>query len=384
MRSLYLVIIALAASDAAMGQTAPSQLDPPAILQNMRHESTQVAALWLRSPEPRLQAWGAYLVLRDRLTQLSPDLLALVSSHQVVAKSHSSPDSDSHDAMVAVIDTLIQLDIKVPVSELVRLNPEFPTETLILMSRLDSNDELAEGEVSAALLHVFETEDSRSNAWLAAGNLLANREAPGFAAIVLRDMVISIEVNVTSPDSMGGIGSGMSCCGVGLEHEPRSGWPEVGTYTLFDCGTPGRVGATVLAGGKDPAYFVRTVDALYGYGDAGSCGCSVDRNLVRQHYLESLLNYNDEDIPIKSESQQGIQWHGGAAFVSALQSLVQAERSAFQGIVKELLDKDFLSSEEAGSATPKFEIKIRDMRHEDKTPFPPIPDLGADVTVSIN
>ena len=110
----------------------------------------------------------------------------------------------------------------------------------------------------------------------------------------------------------------------------------------------------------------------------------MDRNLVRQHYLESLLNYNDEDIPIKSESQQGIQWHGGAAFVSALQSLVQAERSAFQGIVKELLDKDFLSSEEAGSATPKFEIKIRDMRHEDKTPFPPIPDLGADVTVSIN
>ncbi|MFZ0818487.1 MAG: hypothetical protein WAM91_00340 [Candidatus Acidiferrales bacterium] len=377
-----IAIAALLGASAVAGQSALSQIEPSAVLKNMQQQSAQLAASWLHASDPRLQAWGAYFVLRDRLKDLSPDLIALLSAHQVVEKDYNSPDNDQHDAIVAVLDALIQLDLKVPVSEAARLYPEFPAETLLLLSKFNSADDSTEPEVTEALLHIFESEPSSSNGWLAAGDLLASRRAPGFAALVLKGMVIHLDVGVWTPNQIGGFGSGSSCCGGIFSHEPKKGWPEVGNYELFDCGTPGRESATMLAGGKDPAYYVRTVDALYGYGSAGSCGCRADRKLIRQHFLETLLGDDDENIPVKATVSRGIEWHDGATFVSEILGFIQTQRDAIAQVVKELEDNLLLTSDEAAVAMPRIEIQINDYRDGDKTPLPPLPNLGANISVT--
>jgi len=52
---------------AARAQQAPP--DPAAVMAGLDTQSAHLATAWLHSDDPRTQAWGAYLVLRDRSTE---------------------------------------------------------------------------------------------------------------------------------------------------------------------------------------------------------------------------------------------------------------------------------------------------------------------------
>lgn len=55
---------------AALAQQPPP--DPAIVMGSLDKQMEPLATSWLHSPEPRLQAWGAYLVLRDRHTEPFP------------------------------------------------------------------------------------------------------------------------------------------------------------------------------------------------------------------------------------------------------------------------------------------------------------------------
>jgi hypothetical protein len=67
----------------AVGAQQAQAPDPAAILKTQQEQTAQLAATWLHRGDPRLQAWGAYVVLRDKHKELVPDLLALADAYEV-------------------------------------------------------------------------------------------------------------------------------------------------------------------------------------------------------------------------------------------------------------------------------------------------------------
>ena len=66
---------------AALAQQTP---DPAAIMDSLDKQMAPLASAWLNSADPRMQAWGAYMVLRDRRTEAIPVLLEMVARYPVV------------------------------------------------------------------------------------------------------------------------------------------------------------------------------------------------------------------------------------------------------------------------------------------------------------
>ena len=74
------------------------------------------ATEWLSSNDAREVAWGAWIAKQDRETSLIPLLIEKVAGHQ--------PDSerDHHDALLSVLDALIEMRAPVPPVEARKLS----------------------------------------------------------------------------------------------------------------------------------------------------------------------------------------------------------------------------------------------------------------------
>jgi len=356
---------------AALAQSAPS--DPAIIVGNVEKQTGPLAAAWLHSPDPRFQAWGAYLVLRDRHTEAIPDLLAAVAAFQVVENAATVADGDQHDALLGVLDALIQFGADVPIAEAQRLYPEFPVQALILLSRSQENP-------APALLDMFQTEQIRPTAWLAAGNLLLQRRAEGFAATVFAGLTVHAQVVVLDPNAGWGGGGSSHCCGPGPLREAKAGWPPLGAYEFAGCGDSLQPGATVLAAGIDPAYYERQVTDSYQV-VLSSCGCYVDRDLVRQHYLSTLLRELPDPASLPAHVSQTFYWHGPETYLSDLAAFVGVEQRQFADVARRVAGFGMLSDAEAATLRPRLQIHILDARFSRDTPLPALAPLPENVTV---
>lgn len=331
---------------AALAQQAP--LDPAAVMGSLDKQIGPLASAWLHSADPRIEAWGAYIVLRDRRTEVIPDLCALVAGFPVVEEVTTQEDVDRHDAMLGVLDALIEFGAPVPPGDAQRIYPEFPVQSLILLSH-------SHEETAPALLAIFNSERRWPAAWLAAGALLIERHAEGFAAAVVESMTVHAQVMVTEPGTGFGGGGSSQCCGAGLPFEPRAGWPPLGVYAFAGCGDRLQPGAAVLAGGTDPAYFHRQVNASYQLDGISACGCNPDQDLVRQHYLATLLFDSAEQPPVRAHVSHTIVWRGPDAYSSELAAFIGDQQHVFAGLTRRLGEQGLLSDAEAKTLRPKLD-----------------------------
>jgi len=362
-------------------QQAQAPADPAVILKAQQDQTAQLAATWLHSGDPRLQAWGAYVVLRDKHTQLIPDLLALADAYEVTGLPVLNTRREQHDAMLAVLDSLIQLDPPISGDQSARLYSEFPAQSLIMLSRAWISAESLKSS-NRFLMELFRTEHSELP-WLAAGNILAERKADEFAAAVLGNMTVHMNLLVTSPNQAVG-GSGTSWCGDSFPGPPedRSAWPEIGTYELAQSGP----GAVLLADGADPAYYKRKVGRRYssieGGGQCGS-GTSYQWDELRQHYLARMLGAPQDEPLLKASVYRTVIWENGQAYAAQLRGFVQQQQVAFAEVADKLREVCLMTEEEVATAKPHLEITIVDDREDKTTPLPRVENLGENVTVKM-
>jgi hypothetical protein len=355
--------------------------DPAAILKMQREQTAQLAATWLHSGDPRLQAWGAYVVLRDKHKEFIPDLLALANAYEVTGLPVLNTRREQHDAMLAILDALIQLDPAITGDESKRLYPEFPTQSLILLSRAWISAESLTSS-NNFLLEIFRTEHSQGY-WLAAGNILAERRAEGFAATVLGNMTVHMSLIVTSPHgSMSGFGS--SACGDSFAGPPedRSAWPEIGIYGLTESGP----GATLLADGADPSYYKRKIGRLYSSVEGSSqCIDSITNqwDRFRQRYVARMLGDPQDEPRLKVSIVHTVIWKNSKAYVTYLRGLVQQQQEAFAEVAQRLTNRHLMTAEEAAAARLHLEIAIVDDREDKTAPLPRVENLGENVTVKM-
>jgi hypothetical protein len=281
-------------------------------------------------------------------------------------------DKDRHDAILAVLDALIQLhsdaparanasaNSGVPSQDVIKIYPEFPVQSLLLMQRGWI------GRSAPLLMEIFKTEQDRPGAWLAAGNMLAQPNNRVFAAALLDSMTVHALVKVTTPGERPmGRGIAGDCMGP-APGQSKGGWPQVGNYHFTACS---KAGQGVLAPGADPVCYIRSVDAVYGpTGDAGCSGYPMP-NLARQHYISTLLRTPVDTPPIKSELEFEISWRDDDAYRKELSGFLEQQQRAFEETARRL---------GAPEARPKLAIEIWDQRSV-KTPLPDI-DAGPGVS----
>ena len=254
-----------------------------------------------------------------------------------------------------------------------RIYPEFPVQSLILLSR-------SQEDTSPALLAIFKSERRWAAAWLAAGALLLERHAEGFAATVLEGMTVHAQVIVTEPNAGGGMGGSSTCCGAGLSPKPKAGWPPLGVYAFSGCGSRLDPGAMVLAGGTDPAYYRRQVNTSYQV-DGGSGCCNPDQDLVRQHYLTTLLFDSVEQPPVRAYVSHTILWQGLDAYRSKLAAFIDEQQHIFTQLARRLGERSLLNEEDAKTLRPRLQIRAWDQRASHEPALPAVARLAENTTV---
>jgi hypothetical protein len=359
------VCIGALLSLSALAQQAPP--DPAAIVESLDKQMTSAVSAWLKSSDARTQAWGAYLVVRDRRQEAVPQLLEMLANYP----AGEGATGDPHDAMLQVLDALIQLDAPVPLSDAQRIYAEFPVQSLILLSR-------SKEETSPALLSIFQSEQRWPSAWLASGNLLLQRRAKGFAAKVVEGMTVHAQITVTQPGSGGGIG-GSTVCGVEAPPSPKSGWPMVGVYQFGACGQNLWAEDVVLASGPDPAAYRRVLTSNYGTTSLGLFNCIPDRDLVREHYLSALLSGGE--APVLAHVSHTIFWQDDAAYSNDMASFIAGQQQVFAELARRLGESHLLSDEEVKTLRPVLHIVILDWRSSHETALPTLQPLAANVTI---
>lgn len=369
--------VAITASWAAPAQTPA---DPAAIVQSQENRSAELAAAWLGSSDARVRAWGAYLAQRDHRRELLPRLIGVAEEYPVKpGLPADSAGRDDHDAMLGVLDAILQLGGRLALERAATIYPEFPVQSLIFLSHGDP-------EADDFLLDIFRQESQRTDAWLAAGNMLMNRKPSGFAAAILGAFTVDAYIRVVDKGSgaVPGGGSGGSCSS-GLPG-PRTGWPPVGNY--YTTGRvnyfPGNAGGGLLANGVDPSFYVRVVGAadVEGSRDERRCDPKPNRDLLREHFLGSLAGGPQGNVSVQSYVAQTIIWQDDAQYLRDLRAFINQQQRLLEGLSRKLLDAGLLSPAESASARPSLEIRIYDDRNEQPSSLPVARDVGSDVNIS--
>jgi hypothetical protein len=371
---LRFVVCGILATNAVGARQLQAPTDPSVVLTSQRNQTAQLAATWLHSGDPRMQAWAAYVVLRDQHVDLIPEMTAMVNEYEVTPWPVAETRRDQHDAMIAMLDTLIQLHRGITASGAARLYPEFPAQSLILLSW--------EGEgANDSLLNIFRNEKAQRFPWLAAGNMLLERHVPGFAAAALSGLTLHADVWVVTTDvPRTGHGSGGSCLG---GSEGKANWPIVGNYALVQKGN----GATLLADGEDSVYYRRTVSGEYDHFRDSCCGDCGDQTLLldlyREHYLAKLLSARLSSPPIRTSFDESIVWKNEAAYSARLREIARREQQALATVATNLRAANLLSAEEAAAVKMRLEITIVDERKDKTVPLPRVEKLGENVTLKM-
>ena len=356
---------------------AQTQVDPAVIVQSQEKQSVGLAAEWLSSSDARVRAWGAYLALRDRQVSLLPQLIGLVKVYPIMGSPLTSSERDEHDAMLAVLDAIMQMRGGFPTDDAARLYPEFPVQALLSLSH--------DGPKAAgSLLEIFKTENKLPGAWLAAGNLLMVWNPSGFAAAILASLTVHAHITVVSENSGAGVGGGYGGnCFSGVA-PVKIGWPPVGKYYVRNT-TSGFTGDVLLQGGADPAFYFRTVDAAYVVRNDDDSACSkmfeLNRDTVREHYLAKLVPELPGDPFVRSHVEQTISWHDDASYVISLRAFIGQQQRLYEALGKKLMDSGLISAEERESAKPSLEVRISDFRKNSPPTLPLLQDPGSNVKI---
>jgi len=258
----------------------------------------------------------------------------------------------------AALDSLIRLDAEVPSDVLLPLYASSPDEVLILLARSPQENQ-------AALLALFTDNESPAR-WFAAGNLLAEMRAPGFAARVLAGLKIRASVYVFDREDHGGFGTGGGCgggCGFGIDWSPDAELPPVGYYALDYWASQG---ATVVARGSHVIYYTRVLYPTQGAGG----GCGFDRDTARVEYLAGLLYTDYDSLGFAAYPHQEVTCEDPAGCRRALAGVRDEVARSYGVLLGRLLADGLLDGAEAAELKPDITLDITDAREKKSFPLP--------------
>jgi len=331
--------------------------------------SQNTIRIWLSSEDPRLEAWGAHdaLVTGDRT--LTPDLLSLASHWLPISPRNSdtspqpqlsSEQKDERNAMAAVLDALVQMNVTVPAETLRTLAPDFGNAVAILLARLPNED------ANPLSVDFFRSppENGLGLQYVSAA-LLALHPSFGFAGELLASIRVRATMYVILPGSAAP-GRGYSgSCGA-YNDQPRANWPVTGQYALTKLKSDG---ATPVVVGIDPIYAIREQSTNY---REDFCGVSEGLYLgpnERVRLVAELLGVPSESIPWQTEVVKSIEFQSPQQVDDAILAFVAEQQEKYQETADALAERDLDTLSDTRASLPELDLELDDMRGQSGDPL---------------
>jgi hypothetical protein len=309
---------------------------------------------------PREAAWAAYTIGRDNRAEMVPSLAALIGSYQggPIPDRGSMPPEAA--AIEAVADALIRLQAALPADAVMRLYPQFPAQTMILLSRASDN--------TAALLQIFQTTRWR-DLWLAAGNLLAQHPTPEFVSSLLSGVVATFTFRVvplSDQRETPGIGSGCAADTYMSHDKVFEDWPKARMYRLITS----EHARNIFAPGIHPVGFStwETTDYRDAWGD-GDCTPGRSRDW-RTGLLAQSLGKTLNDFPLKPETKETIRYSSPESFEDSVQATIEKQSNAFRYVAASFVQSGLLPAEDAAALNLQCRIQVQDDRPGPRSELP--------------
>jgi hypothetical protein len=337
--------------------------------------SSELLEQWLHSGDPRLVAWSSHDILIGHYAELLPAVqstLELELSPRY--RKAFAADEGQRKSTVALLDTIIQMNGQLTPSTLTSLDRSFDAQKLILLSRLSWDDAMPIWQA----LYQPSQPDQRQATRIAA-ETLARNPPPGFAAALLKTIIVTASIFVHDPGSGFGIGMGSSCgigCGI---MRATSDWPEVGSYAFHEPPKPTQPEKvapippnwTLFIDGPDPIYFVRDVNRQY---EPATCGGGI-RGLddaLRSHITGTLLGGAPASPFPESTVQVDIEFYDREAYRAKVAAFVEAQQQNFSRVAEALTYQGKMTEEERQASALPINLMLRDFRSQPREDLPPI------------
>lgn len=362
MRLLPILAATLLTAFSTQAQTVPEPSTYATI------PAAEVILQWLRSPDPRLQAWAAHDILLYRSTDLIPELQSQLERTTPVTLADAALLSNFRTTL-AILDTLIQLGATVPAATLARIEKlgyNAQTEELVLLSRLPWNE-------AESAIHSFYQPDlsSGSEQTRVAAQLLAQYPPQGFAAELLSTILVTGRIYVHDANTGSGWGSGSGWSDCGGSAPMTSDWPEIGSYSFQDPprkGQPLPENETLFLSAPDPVYLARTVSRNYYPTTCG--GFSPLNDAIRSHLVGTLLNGNPASPFPEQSVSLDIQFQSSESYRAQVQGFVDELQQNFNQVATTLNTLNLLTEEERHAATLRINLSLQDLRAQPAEDLP--------------
>ncbi|MEE8104528.1 MAG: hypothetical protein V3T86_03235 [Planctomycetota bacterium] len=311
----------------------------------------------LAAETPREQALGAYKAADDERKDTIPAL------RKMLAAEAAKEDGGSAILQRTILDSLIRLEAKLPWKE---LEPYFRrTRThvmiLVLLHAQDHRD---------LLLDLFDSEKRqlRYLEWVATANALVAQPTPRFAQRLLKDIEITVHLDITSPDQgprAGGFASSGSGRGSG-RITVQQGWPPYAVYYLEkNAGTR----EVLVAPGRTPIYYRRHV-VESGTGGTGGSTPKDRRNSDRFGYLAELLGKKRSAIPIDDTHRVGVVFTDDATYKLDAAAARHEAVERFRKLCDQFVALGLLDANVANRIKPRTKYRAFDLRERGSPALP--------------
>jgi hypothetical protein len=338
---------------------------------------------FLNSDDPRMNAFGAWAAARRDDDAAITRLLRMVEQWQPPDRDHARDgDDDRRDAMLEILDTLIQRKTVVPALGVAAIASSFPDQALILVDRLprtESEPLLLSWYQSGRDRERVRTDPNRTAILLlarVAAMILARNESHSFAPMLLADAEEHLAVSVTNPGEPGLERCLVDCrapaaCQAESADEARTGWPPLFQYAVKE-DQEALDGSLATWEGDDRVAFLRVKAEMH------LAGCDSPAPLdatKRRHLLARLLGIPDEKMPWSVQMDLTLPWINDGLYLRDLSKAVNAEETGLRATAKALYARGLLTQSELRAIRPRLAIVVFDDRGPSDTPHPALPPL---------
>ena len=367
---------------------------------------------WLLSSDPRMVAWGAYFAAQHNDMAMLPFLARLAENWQPMP-SRTQPDgnyrpwtdaeADRLREMSAVLDAIIQMHGTVAPEAIERLAVDFDGQALTLFAYLPEPQRRTQAEAIYAQRQPQPEGWADGTAMNSLGSLdrsielamapnhpppqdsnvaqqkrftrqllqmvariLANDPPPGFAASLLNETTVDLELSVGGNDPNAGMGTGPGC-GDSLYITPPKGWPASRTYVVEQQPqAEKREGVEVLIPG---AMTITTRRAM----TSSSCSTiGYFSSYARIELLAQMLGVDGQHFGWRLDEYTQLPYTGDITFQQQAQAEIAKREEAFKTTAEALVAKGLATAAEAATARPQLYVGIRDARELNDPPLPAV------------
>ena len=334
--------------------TAPILAQEPQVTPDTRVD-TATLDNWLHSGNPRLIAWAADFARRRHDGKILADIPPLLQhwSMPPLAGGYEEQAAQRR-AVLALLDCIIQENVKAPLPVIEAIAQEFPAQAVLLIQRIPLKSSQST-LMDWTFQHDAPISGGRSQA---AAMILAATPDSDFVYHVLGGLVQHVTIRIIPRGSGFGYGSGSTSCGDSFGLPPTPGWPVVYTYHLEQRDGSSRNESSntipIVKIGN------RKMEALRYEENRGWGECTTPQSdaSFRHELVAYWLGIEPEKMTWQPDQTFDVVWTTRSAYEREVGAQIEEDRVKMSRTLQQLLNRRLIDEKMIDGSFPQISIRI--------------------------